>query len=90
MPCPCPQQECSLRFTQCISILFVVLLIKIMCKIFGENELQETCLASKEAMPFGLLKKKLFSRLQTMGIRIIKTYEEVNICGQTLMLIILI
>lgn len=47
-----------------------------MCKIFGENELQETCLASKEAMPFGLLKKKLFSRLQTMGIRIIKTYEE--------------
>ncbi|XP_050270180.1 lycopene epsilon cyclase, chloroplastic isoform X1 [Quercus robur] len=41
-------------------------------KVFFE----ETCLASKEAMPFGLLKKKLFSRLQTMGIRIIKTYEE--------------
>ena len=41
-------------------------------------DLQETCLASKEAMPFDLLKKKLLSRLQTMGIRITKTYEEVN------------
>lgn len=39
--------------------------------------LQETCLASKEAMPFDLLKKKLMSRLKTMGIRIVKTYEEV-------------
>ncbi|KAB1209358.1 Lycopene epsilon cyclase, chloroplastic [Morella rubra] len=37
---------------------------------------EETCLASKDAMPFGLLKKKLLSRLQTMGIRIISTYEE--------------
>ncbi|XP_008246122.1 PREDICTED: lycopene epsilon cyclase, chloroplastic-like, partial [Prunus mume] len=37
---------------------------------------EETCLASKEAMPFDLLKKKLLSRLKTMGIRIIKTYEE--------------
>ncbi|KAM2313649.1 hypothetical protein EV1_026298 [Malus domestica] len=37
---------------------------------------EETCLASKEAMPFDLLKKKLLSRLQTMGIRITKTYEE--------------
>ncbi|KAH1209425.1 Lycopene epsilon cyclase, chloroplastic [Glycine max] len=36
----------------------------------------ETCLASKDAMPFDLLKKKLFSRLNTMGIRITKTYEE--------------
>lgn len=41
-------------------------------KIFFE----ETCLASKEAMPFDLLKKKLMSRLETMGVRIIKTYEE--------------
>lgn len=48
-----------------------------MCKIFIESELQETCLASKDAMPFSLLKEKLLSRLQTMGIRIIKTYEEV-------------
>ncbi|KAK7259285.1 hypothetical protein RIF29_24887 [Crotalaria pallida] len=41
-------------------------------KVFFE----ETCLASKDAMPFDLLKKKLFSRLNTMGIRITKTYEE--------------
>ncbi|KAH7519232.1 lycopene epsilon cyclase, chloroplastic [Ziziphus jujuba] len=37
---------------------------------------EETCLASKDAMPFDLLKKKLLSRLKTMGIQIIKTYEE--------------
>lgn len=37
---------------------------------------EETCLASKEAMPFDLLKKKLMSRLNTMGIRVIRTYEE--------------
>ncbi|KAJ9688088.1 hypothetical protein PVL29_014037 [Vitis rotundifolia] len=37
---------------------------------------EETCLASKDAMPFDLLKKKLMSRLETMGIRIIRTYEE--------------
>nr|KYP62251.1 hypothetical protein KK1_016778 [Cajanus cajan] len=37
---------------------------------------EETCLASKDAMPFDLLKKKLFSRLNTMGIRIAKIYEE--------------
>ncbi|KAL0426843.1 UNVERIFIED_CONTAM: Lycopene epsilon cyclase, chloroplastic [Sesamum latifolium] len=36
----------------------------------------ETCLASKDAMPFELLKKKLMSRLETMGVRIIRTYEE--------------
>ncbi|KAK9075745.1 hypothetical protein SSX86_004074 [Deinandra increscens subsp. villosa] len=41
-------------------------------KVFFE----ETCLASKEAMPFELLKTKLMSRLKTMGIRITKTYEE--------------
>ncbi|KAI7735588.1 hypothetical protein M8C21_030751 [Ambrosia artemisiifolia] len=41
-------------------------------KVFFE----ETCLASKEAMPFELLKSKLMSRLKTMGIRITKTYEE--------------
>ncbi|CAN8301625.1 unnamed protein product [Cochlearia groenlandica] len=37
---------------------------------------EETCLASKDAMPFGLLKKKLMLRLDTLGIRILKTYEE--------------
>ncbi|KAG6413863.1 hypothetical protein SASPL_126578 [Salvia splendens] len=37
---------------------------------------EETCLASKDAMPFDLLKNKLMSRLETMGIRIVKTYEE--------------
>lgn len=37
---------------------------------------EETCLASIDAMPFDLLKKKLMARLQTMGVRIIKTYEE--------------
>ncbi|XP_058084929.1 lycopene epsilon cyclase, chloroplastic [Magnolia sinica] len=37
---------------------------------------EETCLASRNAMPFGLLKKKLMSRLESMGVRIMKTYEE--------------
>lgn len=37
---------------------------------------EETCLASKEAMPFDLLKKKLMLRLETMGIRITKLFEE--------------
>lgn len=37
---------------------------------------EETCLASKDAMPFDLLKKKLLSRLETMGIRVLKIYEE--------------
>ncbi|XP_074280739.1 lycopene epsilon cyclase, chloroplastic [Silene latifolia] len=37
---------------------------------------EETCLASIDAMPFDLLKKKLLARLETMGVRIIKTYEE--------------
>ncbi|KAF6152311.1 hypothetical protein GIB67_005965 [Kingdonia uniflora] len=37
---------------------------------------EETCLASRDAMPFDLLKKKLMSRLETMGIRVIKVYEE--------------
>ncbi|KAL7593496.1 lycopene epsilon cyclase, chloroplastic [Lactuca sativa] len=41
-------------------------------KIFFE----ETCLASREAMPFNLLKSKLMSRLKAMGIRITRTYEE--------------
>ncbi|KAL2945213.1 Lycopene epsilon cyclase chloroplastic [Bienertia sinuspersici] len=38
---------------------------------------EETCLASIDAMPFDLLKKKLMERLQTMGVRVVKTYEEV-------------
>ncbi|KAJ8750989.1 hypothetical protein K2173_016170 [Erythroxylum novogranatense] len=37
---------------------------------------EETCLAAKDAMPFDLLKRKLMSRLETMGVRILKTYEE--------------
>ncbi|XP_021851843.1 lycopene epsilon cyclase, chloroplastic [Spinacia oleracea] len=37
---------------------------------------EETCLASVDAMPFDLLKKKLMTRLQTMGVRITKIYEE--------------
>nr|ACF21783.1 lycopene epsilon-cyclase [Gentiana lutea]BAA88845.1 Lycopene epsilon cyclase [Gentiana lutea] len=37
---------------------------------------EETCLASKDAMPFDLLRRKLISRLDTMGVRIIRTYEE--------------
>uniref|UniRef100_A0ACD5W0U8 Uncharacterized protein n=1 Tax=Avena sativa TaxID=4498 RepID=A0ACD5W0U8_AVESA len=37
---------------------------------------EETCLASKDAMPFDLLKKRLMSRLDVMGIRIVKVYEE--------------
>lgn len=74
MPCLCLQQEYSLRFTRSISVsLYFIARIK----IFKESAMQETCLASKDAMPFGLLKKKLLSRLQTMGIRIISTYEEV-------------
>lgn len=34
-------------------------------------------MASVDAMPFDLLKKKLMERLQTMGVRVVKTYEEV-------------
>nr|AAM45382.1 epsilon cyclase [Tagetes erecta] len=49
-------------------------------KVFFE----ETCLASKEAMPFELLKTKLMSRLKTMGIRITKTYEEYLVACQYL------
>ena len=41
-------------------------------RIFSE----ETCLASKEAMPFDLLKKRLMSRLDAMGVHIRKAYEE--------------
>ncbi|CAA0842121.1 Lycopene epsilon cyclase- chloroplastic [Striga hermonthica] len=37
---------------------------------------EETCLASKDAMPFELLKSKLMSRLENMGVRITRTYEE--------------
>ncbi|GAB4837985.1 Lycopene epsilon cyclase, chloroplastic, variant 2 [Ancistrocladus abbreviatus] len=37
---------------------------------------EETCLASKDAMPFEVLKKKLMSRLETMGVQVVKTYEE--------------
>ncbi|XP_072973736.1 lycopene epsilon cyclase, chloroplastic isoform X1 [Typha angustifolia] len=37
---------------------------------------EETCLASKDAMPFDLLKKKLMSRLEDMGVQILKVYEE--------------
>lgn len=37
---------------------------------------EETCLASKDAMPFDLLKKKLMSRLDAMGVRVLKVYEE--------------
>ncbi|XP_010536870.1 PREDICTED: lycopene epsilon cyclase, chloroplastic [Tarenaya hassleriana] len=37
---------------------------------------EETCLASKEVMPFDLLKQKLMIRLETMGVRILKIYEE--------------
>ena len=44
--------------------------------------MQETCLASKDVMPFDLLKKKLLLRLETLGIRILKTYEEVNLYKQ--------
>ncbi|KAJ0985519.1 hypothetical protein J5N97_003875 [Dioscorea zingiberensis] len=41
-------------------------------KVFFE----ETCLASSDAMPFDLLKEKLMSRLDAMGVRITKVYEE--------------
>nr|O65837.1 RecName: Full=Lycopene epsilon cyclase, chloroplastic; Flags: Precursor [Solanum lycopersicum]CAA74745.1 lycopene epsilon-cyclase [Solanum lycopersicum] len=37
---------------------------------------EETCLASKDAMPFDLLKKKLMLRLNTLGVRIKEIYEE--------------
>nr|XP_010938743.1 lycopene epsilon cyclase, chloroplastic isoform X1 [Elaeis guineensis] len=37
---------------------------------------EETCLASKDAMPFDLLKKKLMTRLEAMGVRVSKVYEE--------------
>ena len=43
-------------------------------------------MASKDAMPFDILKKKLMSRLETMGIRIIRTYEEVMFLAKSLCL----
>lgn len=79
MRCPCLQQECSLRFAHSISISYIYLTYETCTKYLGKLFLQETCLASKDAMPFDLLKKKLLSRLKTMGIQIIKTYEEVKI-----------
>lgn len=39
--------------------------------------LYETGLASKDAISFDLLKKKLMSRLHTMGIQVAKTCEKV-------------
>lgn len=86
MQCPCHQQEFSLRFVQyelfwVLSILFIAP----MCKVLRDSKLQETCLASKDAMPFDLLKRKLLSRLETMGIRILKTYEEVILTTNSMM-----
>ncbi|KAF5207577.1 Lycopene epsilon-cyclase [Thalictrum thalictroides] len=37
---------------------------------------EETCLASRDAMPFDLLKRKLMLRLNTLGINVTKVYEE--------------
>ncbi|KAI3865636.1 hypothetical protein MKW92_003068 [Papaver armeniacum] len=37
---------------------------------------EETCLASKNAVPFDQLKKKLMARLDKMGIKISKVHEE--------------
>ncbi|KAK3161105.1 hypothetical protein QOZ80_1BG0071910 [Eleusine coracana subsp. coracana] len=37
---------------------------------------EETCLASKDAMSFDTLKKRLMYRLDAMGVRILKVYEE--------------
>ncbi|KAI3957078.1 hypothetical protein MKW92_043097 [Papaver armeniacum] len=37
---------------------------------------EETCLASKNAVPFDQLKKKLMARLDKMGIKIAKVHEE--------------
>jgi hypothetical protein len=56
-----------------------------MCKGSRDTKLQETCLASKYAMPFDLLKRKLMSRLETMGIRDLKTYEEVIFTAKSVM-----
>ncbi|XP_026422781.1 lycopene epsilon cyclase, chloroplastic-like isoform X2 [Papaver somniferum] len=39
-------------------------------------EVEETCLASKNAVPFDQLKKKLMARLDKMGIKIAKVHEE--------------
>ncbi|XP_011627261.1 lycopene epsilon cyclase, chloroplastic isoform X1 [Amborella trichopoda] len=37
---------------------------------------EETCLASRTAMPFDLLKERLLQRLDKMGIEVLRTYEE--------------
>ncbi|CAN6456160.1 unnamed protein product [Victoria cruziana] len=37
---------------------------------------EETCLAARPTMPFDILKKRLMIRLETMGVRIVKVYEE--------------
>nr|WPR11960.1 lycopene epsilon cyclase [Crocus sativus] len=48
----------------------------VMCISSTRVFFEETCLASKDAMPFDLLKKRLMSRLEAMGIRVLKVYEE--------------
>lgn len=73
MQCQCPQLEFSLRFISCYLKLSEVYTLQ----VNEVNAWQETCLASKDALPFELLKKKLMLRLDTLGVRIVKTYEEV-------------
>lgn len=39
---------------------------------------QETCLAARPAMPFEVLKERLHTRLEKMGIKVTRQFEEVR------------
>ncbi|XP_039031725.1 lycopene epsilon cyclase, chloroplastic-like [Hibiscus syriacus] len=64
------KQEIPSLEAQCPTFLYAMPMSS--TRVFFE----ETCLASKDAIPFDLLKKKLMLRLETMGIRILKVHEE--------------
>lgn len=80
-----PMSSTRVFFEVCLLYsLYSFLLINIwsftiICKIFRKYALQETCLASKDGLPFDILKKKLMARLERLGIQVLKTYEEVVI-----------
>ena len=89
MLCPCHPHEFSLRLVQsfyylCDSATNTSHTSKF--QNLRQNALsQETCLASKDAMSFDLLKKRLMYRLNMMGVRILKVYEEVRSKGSTIL-----
>ena len=76
-----PMSSTRVFFEVCMELLLPVILPPVlpMLQSFRSSILsQETCLASKDAMPFDILKKRLMYRLDAMGVRILKVHEEVK------------